>query len=105
MSDVTALEPEAAEAKLAELDVEWALVGGFELERVFEFSDFVSALAFVNQVGELAEQQNHHPAIELEWGKVVIHLTTHEASGLTQADFELAERIDNIEVRDDKKED
>lgn len=67
-----------------------------ELQRSFSFPDFKAALAFVNKVGELAEQANHHPAIELSWGKVVVHLSTHSAGGVTEKDRQLAEEIDAL---------
>ena len=87
---------EEAEVQVEKLGVEWALVGGFQLERVFEFKDFAAALQFVNKVGELAEAANHHPDIELTYGKVVIHLSTHSVGGLTDADIALARSIDGI---------
>ena len=66
------------------------------LVKEFEFPDFASALTFVNQVGELAEAANHHPDISLSWGRVVIRLTTHDAGGVTDADRQLATKIDLI---------
>jgi 4a-hydroxytetrahydrobiopterin dehydratase len=64
------------------------------LSKTFTFDDFKSALAFVNDVGNLAEKANHHPEIELSWGKVVINITTHSAGNITQKDTELAKQID-----------
>jgi 4a-hydroxytetrahydrobiopterin dehydratase len=70
---------------------------GEAIEREVEFKDFAAALAFVNQVGELAEEANHHPDILLHgWNKVRLTLMTHSAGGLTDADFELAGRIDSL---------
>ena len=66
------------------------------LSREFTFPDFKSALAFVNKIGEVAEAENHHPDLELGWGKVGVKLTTHSASGLTENDFVIAARIDQI---------
>lgn len=71
----------------------WTVVGGHHLESEYKFPDFRSALAFVNQVGALAEEANHHPDIELGWGKVRLTLWTHTANGLTEKDFSLAEKI------------
>ncbi len=70
--------------------------GGKELEKSYEFPDFKSALAFVNRVGELAEAENHHPDIELKWGKVDIELSTHSAGGITDKDISLASKIDAL---------
>lgn len=66
------------------------------LVRQFKFIDFASALEFVNQIGQLAEQHNHHPDIELGWGKVVVRLTTHSQGGITTKDQQLAAAIDEL---------
>lgn len=66
------------------------------LVRGFEFPDFKSALDFVNRVGELAEAANHHPDIELGWGRVKVILTTHSEGGVTGKDHELARQIDDL---------
>lgn len=66
------------------------------LEREYAFPDFASALAFVNAVGALAENEAHHPDIELSWGRVMISLHTHTVSGLTLNDFVLASKIDRL---------
>ena len=73
----------------------WQIVNG-ELTRTFELTDFRAALAFVNQVGELAEDANHHPDIDIRYNKVRFALVTHSAGGLTKNDFDLAERIDSL---------
>src|ERR1019366_7112064 len=64
--------------------------------RAFKFPDFKSALAFVNRVGGVAEEQGHHPDILLGWGKVEITLWTHAVDGLTESDFILAAKIDQL---------
>lgn len=74
----------------------WAVIGGHHLEKEFRFPDFASALAFTNRVGELAEQQGHHPDIHLAWGKVRITIWTHKIDGLTRSDFVLAAKIDGL---------
>jgi 4a-hydroxytetrahydrobiopterin dehydratase len=75
---------------------EWAVVQEHHLRRVFTFPDFVSALAFVNKVGDIAEKEGHHPDIYLAWGKVEITIWTHKIDGLTESDFVLAAKIDKI---------
>ncbi|MGA3080369.1 MAG: 4a-hydroxytetrahydrobiopterin dehydratase [Terracidiphilus sp.] len=67
----------------------WRIEGG-ELTRTFEFKDFIAALAFVNQVGEQAEQASHHPDIDIRYNRVRLSLMTHDAGGLTAKDFDLA---------------
>lgn len=66
------------------------------LKREFRFADFKSALDFVNKVGKLAEEMNHHPEVELGWGRVKLVLTTHSAGKITEKDRELARKIDAI---------
>lgn len=74
----------------------WELVEGVRLQKAFKFPDFASALAFVNRVGALAEAQRHHPDIYLAWGRVRIELFTHKVKGLTQSDFVLAAKLDEL---------
>ena len=66
---------------------------GDEIRRTFAFADFAGSLAFVNHVGALAEAMDHHPDIDVRYAKVTLTLTTHDASGLTERDFALAEAI------------
>ena len=70
---------------------------GESIVREWKFADFAQALAFVNRAGEAAEAANHHPDILLHgWNKVRLELSTHSEGGLTEADFELAARIDRL---------
>ncbi len=64
------------------------------LERSFSFPDFVTAMAFTNRVGELAEAQDHHPALLTEWGKVTVTWWTHKIKGLHRNDFIMAAKTD-----------
>lgn len=73
---------------------DWAVIDEHHLERQFKFPDFRSALTFVNAVGELAEEQNHHPDICLAWGKAGIKIWTHKINGLTESDFIFAAKVD-----------
>lgn len=66
------------------------------LERLFEFEDFTEAIDFVNAVAEIAEEEDHHPEIEVRENKVRLILTTVSEGGLTAADFDVAERIDTV---------
>jgi len=72
----------------------WEIVENHHLLKAYKFPDFLQALAFVNHVGEIAEAANHHPDIELSWGKVVIKTFTHDTNGLTAKDYDLAAKID-----------
>ena len=71
------------------------------LEREFKFKNFRQALAFTNQVGELAEQYGHHPAILTEWGKVTVTWWSHKIRGLHKTDLILAAKTDLLRVAAD----
>lgn len=92
--------PAVTEAELAELKPQipdWEITnrdGIPRLERVYNFSDFVSALAFTNRVGELAEEAGHHPALLTEWGKVTVSWWTHKIRNLHRNDLIMASRTD-----------
>jgi 4a-hydroxytetrahydrobiopterin dehydratase len=73
----------------------YALIKG-ALQRELEFRDFAGALAFVNRVGELAERENHHPDVEIHWNKVTLRWWTHVADGVTERDYELAARSNDL---------
>lgn len=75
---------------------EWSVVNEHHLVRTYRFPDFARALAFVNKVGAVAEEQGHHPDILLAWGKAEVTLWTHKIDGLTESDFIMAARIDEI---------
>jgi len=74
----------------------WSVVEDHHLSKAFKVFDFAESLAFVNRVGELAEQQGHHPDICFGWGKVEITIWTHKINGLTESDFILAAKIDAL---------
>jgi 4a-hydroxytetrahydrobiopterin dehydratase len=77
-------------------NAEWKVVNEHHLVRTYKFPDFKSALAFVNRVGAMAEEQGHHPDILLAWGKAEITIWTHKVDGLTESDFILAAKIDRV---------
>jgi 4a-hydroxytetrahydrobiopterin dehydratase len=88
---------------LSDSEVDQRLAGsawqrdGEAIAREWELADFAAAIAFVNRVGELAEQANHHPDIHLHgWNKVRLELSTHSEGGITQADVDMAGRIDAL---------
>lgn len=78
------------------LDKNWKIVNEHHLEREFVFINFKEALAFTNKIGEIAEQEDHHPDILLSYGKVKVLLWTHKIDGLSESDFILAAKYDNI---------
>ena len=95
-------EPTVTDAEIAEFKPqvpEWKIVevdGIKRLERVFKFKDFVSALAFTNKVGEMAESEGHHPALLTEWGRVTVTWWTHKIRGLHRNDFIMAAKTDEL---------
>ncbi|RMD84230.1 MAG: 4a-hydroxytetrahydrobiopterin dehydratase [Candidatus Dadabacteria bacterium] len=91
------LEPEQWKPLLKQLD-RWEVVGGHHLRKAYRFPDFRTALGFVNAVGELAEREGHHPELHLGWGRVEIEIWTHKIDGLSEADFVLAAKIDQLRV-------
>ena len=76
----------------------WQIVDGHHLEKEYRFPDFRQALEFTNRIGELAEEVNHHPEICVTWGRATITLWTHKIDGLTESDFILAAKIDQLPV-------
>lgn len=80
-----------------QLNQEWKIVGDHHLEREFLFKNFAEALVFTNKLGEIAENEGHHPDIFLSYGKVKVQLWTHKINGLTESDFILAAKYDKIE--------
>lgn len=81
---------------LEQIQNEWELVEEHHLKRKYSFRNFREALAFTNQIGELAEQEGHHPDLQLGWGQVIITLFTHKIDGLSEADFVFAAKIDRL---------
>jgi 4a-hydroxytetrahydrobiopterin dehydratase len=75
---------------------QWKVVNEHHITRSFTFPDFKQALDFVNRVGAVAEAQGHHPDILLAWGKAEITLWTHKIDGLTESDFIMAAKIDDL---------
>ena len=90
------LDPAAVDAALRERGLAWRREGN-ELVKQSKRTGFTGALAYVNEVGALAEAANHHPDIDIRWDTVTLRLFTHSAGGLTELDIELAARIDALD--------
>lgn len=93
---VPPLKGEELAALHEELGGGWRVVEEHHLEKEYTFPDFVSALAFVNRVGALAEEQDHHPDLELGWGRAKVRIWTHKIDGLTESDFVFAAHCDAL---------
>ena len=74
----------------------WQSVDGHHLSKTYRFKDFADALAFVDRIGAMAEQQWHHPDIYLAWGAVRVDIWTHKINGLTESDFIFAAKCDAL---------
>jgi 4a-hydroxytetrahydrobiopterin dehydratase len=88
------LKGKELESLFNQLNNEWKLSEEHHLEKEYSFPDFRQALTFTNLVGDVAENEGHHPDIYLAWGKVKIIIWTHKINGLTENDFILAAKCD-----------
>lgn len=82
--------------KLAAQVSDWKVIDEHHITKTFLFPDFKTALDFVNRVGAVAEEEGHHPDLTLTWGKVDVKTWTHKIDGLTESDFILAAKIDQL---------
>jgi len=95
-SDDDPLTSDEYEPYLADLSDAWEVVDDHHLEANYEFDDFRDALEFTYEIGELAEEEWHHPDIALAWGEVEVEMWTHKIDGLHKTDFVMAARMDRI---------
>ncbi len=93
-SGVPPLKGEELDALQEKLGNGWQIINEHHLEKEYIFADFRQALDFTVKVGEVAENQGHHPDIYLAWGKVKLAIWTHKIDGLTESDFILAAKAD-----------
>ena len=93
---VPPLRGEEIKKLLDELGAGWIVVADHHLEKEYAFDDFRQALNFTNRVGELAEEQGHHPDVYLAWGRVKLTVWTHKIDGLTESDFVFAAKADEL---------
>ena len=90
------MDREKANQMLNLVNNDWNLVESHHIERVWTFTNFENALEFVNEAGIICEEQNHHADFELGWGRVKAMIWTHKINGLTESDFILAAKFDEI---------
>jgi 4a-hydroxytetrahydrobiopterin dehydratase len=81
---------------LGQVSSEWRVTDGKKIEREFSFGDFKEAMAFVNNVADLAEKEGHHPDFHIHYSRVTIELWTHAIDGLSENDFIMAAKIDAL---------
>ena len=90
-------DDEVLEVQAAADGPDWHLIGG-KLVKTVVCADFVGALAFVGEVGRLAEESDHHPDIDIRYNRVTLGLITHDSGGITRLDVELAKAVDAVPV-------
>lgn len=88
------LDPDTIEQRMTSVP-DWSQTGE-AIQRTFNLGGFTEAIDFVQRVAQLAEAENHHPDILIRYAKVTLTLSTHDAGGLTDRDFDLATRIDGL---------
>lgn len=88
--EINMLHPQIPEWQVREVD------GMKRLEKVFKFKNFAQALKFTNKIGAIAEEENHHPLIITEWGRVTLQFWTHKIGGLHKNDFIMAAKTDEF---------
>jgi 4a-hydroxytetrahydrobiopterin dehydratase len=93
-----ALNKEECRAFHKELGESWDLIEEHHIEKFFTFKNFKEALAFVNAIGDVAEEEGHHPDLMLSYGKVGVKIWTHIIQGLSENDFILAAKIDALYI-------
>jgi 4a-hydroxytetrahydrobiopterin dehydratase len=92
---MSVLSDEDVEARLGQLDGDWEKYGN-SLRREFKFGDFTAAVDFVNRLTPVANELNHHPDLFITWGLVRVSLISHSEHGITEKDFELAKKLDEL---------
>ena len=91
---VPPLDSPKTQELLGQLEQGWELNKDGHIERMYTFNNFAEALAFVNRVGNVAEEEGHHPDLYLAWGKCKVEIWTHKINGLTESDFFMAAKAD-----------
>lgn len=81
----------------AQVDSQWSVIKDHSIKRKFSFKDFKEAMKFVNQVAELANEQGHHPDFYIFYNVVELELFTHAVKGLSENDFIMAAKIDELD--------
>jgi len=93
---MTKLSGSQIESSLTDIP-EWSEAGG-AIQRTYKFRDFTQAMAFVNRVAEVAQRMDHHPDILIRYNKVTLTLSTHDAGGITEKDFDQARQVDAMSI-------
>ncbi len=91
------LQDREAQILLEKLHKDWSFNTKNHIEKKFTFADFIHSLSFANKIGDLAaEEERYHPSILVQWGECVVEIWTHKINGLSESDFYLAAKIDDL---------
>jgi 4a-hydroxytetrahydrobiopterin dehydratase len=90
------LTAEAANVLLKEVGNQWRINDQGHLFNQYKFKNFMQAMEFANRIAEIAEQEGHHPDLQISWGSCAVEIWTHKINGLSESDFILAAKIDTI---------
>jgi 4a-hydroxytetrahydrobiopterin dehydratase len=93
---VPVIKGDEIEDYTCQLKMDWDVVDEIKIRKEFVFPDFVTAMDFANRVGDIAEEEGHHPDLHIYYGKVIVELWTHAIGGLSENDFIVAARINQI---------
>jgi 4a-hydroxytetrahydrobiopterin dehydratase len=91
-----AFEKKEIDRFLGKLPSKWQVTELGHLYKIYTFPDFINAMIFANKIADIAEQEGHHPDLTIAYGKCIVEIWTHKINGLTESDFILAAKIDNI---------
>lgn len=94
--DTSPLRSQQISHYLEKLDTNWEVIDNAKIRQTYTFNNFREALDFANQVGEIAEKEQHHPDLHVYYGKVTVELSTHAIGGLSENDFIMASKIEDI---------
>ncbi len=101
-SDATRLDSEAAKLLAREVNADWSLSANFtEMQRSFRFKNYYHTIAFVNALAWIANQQDHHPDLEVGYNRCLVRFSTHSVGGLSENDFICAARVDALSPSND----
>ena len=90
------MKPEEIKEYNSRLKTPWEVVDDMKIHRTFEFGDFKETMKFVNQIADLAEEEGHHPVMHVFYGKVEVEFWTHAIMGLSENDFIMAAKIEDL---------
>ncbi|MFC0524583.1 4a-hydroxytetrahydrobiopterin dehydratase [Pontibacillus salicampi] len=81
---------------------EWNLTNDRFIQRTFTFAEYMDGIRFVHEIGSIADEKDHHPSLQVEYGKIIVSLTSHDVGGLSERDFDLAQTIDRVYQKRDE---